>query len=230
VRIDSIERHSWSTRMTAVLPGNVPVVLRLHTPAIHHARNAVAALATLVAVGMDSVDAAEAVSSFIGVRRRFTPIGENGGVTVVDCDADHHNEIKADLEAARAVAGEARVIAVCQPSGYQRVREFARHMGTALADGSDIAVLLPIHGSTPESGVSQTIIGDAVVAAGGTVRFSDQTDVPTLVAAIARPGDVVVLLGTGNVTGLATPLLVRLSNQRSPAMLSSLFGVQKSRL
>ncbi|GIE93874.1 UDP-N-acetylmuramate--L-alanine ligase [Paractinoplanes rishiriensis] len=207
VRIESIERHGWSTKVMVTTPGDVPVVLRANTPGLHHARDAVAALTALVSVGVSAVDAAEALSQFTGVQRRFTTIGEAGGVTVVDCYAHHTNEIAADLEAAGAVAGEHRVIAVCQPSGYPRVRAFGGEIGRALADGADYAVLLPVHGGDPIPGVSQTVLGDAVAEDGGQVRFADLGNAAEVVTGLARPGDIVVLLGTGTVTDLAEPIL-----------------------
>lgn len=207
VRIEAMERRGWSVTVRVVLPGEVPVVLRLHTPSLHHARNAVAALAVLVALGQDPAAAAEAVSTFIGVCRRFTPIGESSGVTVVDCYADHPNEITADLQAARAVAGTYRVIAVCQPSGFARVAAFGRDMGAALAADADHIVLLDVHGGARQEGVSSTIVGDAVVTAGGRVQFADHSSAAEQVATLVRPGDVVLLMGTGNVTDLAGPIL-----------------------
>jgi UDP-N-acetylmuramate--alanine ligase len=214
VRVQSVERRGWSAKVRVTLPGETPVVIRLHTPSRQHAHNAVAALAVLAALGTDPVAAAEAVSTFVGVRRRFMPVGENAGVTVIDCYADHPNEIAADLEAARAVAGTHRVLAVVQPSGYARVAAFGRDMGTALAAGADHTVLLDVHGAGPQGAVSSTIVGDAIAAAGGHLLFAGLGAAAHEVATLARPGDVILMMGTGNVTDLAGPILAALAQDR----------------
>lgn len=129
---------------------------------------------------------------------------------MADCYADHHNEIAADLDAAHQVAGDRQVIAVVQPSGYARVRTFGRQMGAVLAIGADCTIMLDVHGTDPIPGVSCALVGEAAIAAGGHVRYATGHHPADLVAAIARPGDVVVLLGTGDVSGLAMPILTRL--------------------
>ena len=210
VRIVAAERDGWHTQVFVDANGEKDYpAIHLDSPSAHHALNAVAAMAVLVGLGTGSWTAADAVSAFTGVRRRFTKAGEAAGVTVVDCHAGHHNEIAADLQAAHAVAGSrgGKVIAVVQPSGYARVRAFGRQMGAMLATEADTTVLLDIHGTAPIPGVSSTLIGDAAIAAGGNLRYTSRTEAPALISCLAASGDVVVLLGTGDITTLATPLL-----------------------
>ncbi|MBL7261359.1 UDP-N-acetylmuramate--L-alanine ligase [Paractinoplanes lichenicola] len=207
VRLENISRQGWSSQVTVAVADAGRCVIRLASPSAQHAQDAVAALALLVALGHPPVSAAEAVSAFAGVRRRFTRVGQMAGVTVIDCHADHHNEIAADLSSARAVAGDGRVIAVVQPSGYARVQVFGADIGAALAAGADCTIMLDVAGAAPIAGVTRSIVGDAVIMAGASVRFATHEQVPALVSAMAGPGDVVVLLGVGNVGTLAAPII-----------------------
>jgi UDP-N-acetylmuramate--alanine ligase len=207
VCIVGIEQRDWTSTAHLRLTDGTALTLHLMSPSRHHVSDAAAAVATLIATGHRPTDAAEAVSTFRGVRRRFTRAGQEAGVTVIDCYADHHREINACLQAGRSLANGGRVIALVQPSGYARVQRFGQDIGAVLAEGADATVLLDIHGAAPIPGVTRTIIGDAVIRNGGDVRFSSRRDVPELVSALARPGDVILLLGTGDVTTLAEPII-----------------------
>jgi UDP-N-acetylmuramate--alanine ligase len=207
VRMDAFSRHGWNSMVEVTVAETGRCVIRLASPSIEHGADAVATLALLVAFGHSPHAAAEAVSAFSGVRRRFSLVGQAGGVTVIDCHADHHNEIAADLEAARAIAGDRRVIAVVQPSGYARVQAFGRQIGQVFAAGADSTVLLDVYGAAPIPGVTSTIVGDAAIMAGATVRFTDRGGAAGLVSGLVGDGDVVVLLGAGDIGTLGAPIL-----------------------
>ncbi|BCJ41710.1 UDP-N-acetylmuramate--L-alanine ligase [Actinoplanes ianthinogenes] len=210
VQLTRIKVLGWNATAQVDLQNGEPVALRLKTPSREHLHDAVAALAVLVQLGANSVEAAEAINTFAEMPRRFARYGKAGGVTVVDCFSDHHNEIAADLRAARSIAGSRKVIAVFQPTGFARVKAFGKEMGAALADGADVVILLDIRGYVPEEGVSSVLVGDSVVMNDSQVRYASEGGPVDLVAAHAHPGDVVVLMGTGDVTDLAEPILATL--------------------
>jgi UDP-N-acetylmuramate--alanine ligase len=212
VRIRDLSRAGWTSICGVDIHRTTRTAFRLRTPHQEHVRTAAGVLALLVAMGHDPRPAAESLSAFTAVSRRFAPAGEVAGVVVIDCNAAHPHEIAADLAAARCVTGPAgRVIAVAEPSGYPRVRTFADQIAAALIDGADSTVLLDVHGPAPAvSGVDA--IADRLVAAGRPVVHRTPDHVADAVAAVARPGDVVVTLGTGTVGHLTGQILDGIRN------------------
>ncbi|MCW2496491.1 UDP-N-acetylmuramate--L-alanine ligase [Jatrophihabitans sp.] len=167
----------------------------------HIALNASAALALAADLGLDVDTVIGSWADFGGVHRRFESHGEGGGVRVYDDYAHHPTEILASLTAARASAGDGRLIAVFQPGTYSRTQTFAREFGEALAT-ADIAVVMDIFPAREEPipGVTGATISDLVPLPPGQVIFEPSyAAVPARVAAVARPGDLVLTMGIGNV-------------------------------
>ncbi|WP_084181091.1 UDP-N-acetylmuramate--L-alanine ligase [Jatrophihabitans endophyticus] len=168
----------------------------------HMALNATAALTLAADLGLDVTTAAGAWAGFAGVRRRFESHGEGGGVRVYDDYAHHPTEIAASLAAARqALAGGGRLVAVFQPGTYSRTQTFAREFADALAT-ADTAVVLDIFPAREEPipGVTGATISDLVDLPLGHVVYEPRYEaVPERVAELARPGDLVVTMGIGNV-------------------------------
>jgi UDP-N-acetylmuramate--alanine ligase len=188
--------------------GRTEFDLHLRVPGHHYALNAAAAFAAVVELGIEPARAAAALSTYRGAARRLEPKGEAGGVRVLDTYAHHPTELAADLSAARAiVAGRGRVIAVFQPHLFSRTRIFAAEFGAALGL-ADEAVVLDVYAARedPEPGVTGRLVADAVP--GGAVRYiPDFGDVPKVVAELARPGDLVLTMGAGDITKLG-PLVL----------------------
>ena len=181
--------------------------IELAVPGRHNVLNAAAALAAAVELGVPWPQAASGLAAYRGAQRRLEPKGEAGGVRVVDSYAHHPTELTADLSAARDIAGTGRVIAVFQPHLYSRTRIFAAEFGAALGL-ADLAFVLDVYAARedPEPGVTGRLVADAVP--GGRARYlPDAAGVPLAVAEVARPGDVVLTMGAGDVTKLG-PLLV----------------------
>ena len=168
----------------------------------HMALNATAALTLAAHLGLDVDTAAAAWGAFQGVHRRFEAHGEGGGVRVYDDYAHHPTEIAASLAAARqALAGTGRLIAVFQPGTYSRTQTFAREFADAMAT-ADIAVVMDIFPAREEPipGVTGATISDLIDLPDGAVVYEPHYEsVPERVAELARPGDLVVTMGIGNV-------------------------------
>jgi UDP-N-acetylmuramate--alanine ligase len=185
-------------------------------PGRHNALNAAAAFAVVTELGTDAERAATALRAYRGAARRMEPKGEAAGVRVLDTYAHHPTELAADLGAARGLAGTGRVIAVFQPHLYSRTRIFASDFGTALGL-ADEAVVLDVYAARedPEPGVTGNLVADAVPGDGAfrtTTRFVPEfADAPRVVASIARPGDVVLTMGAGDVTRLGPLILEELT-------------------
>jgi UDP-N-acetylmuramate--alanine ligase len=167
----------------------------------HMALNAAAALAMANDLGLDVDTVIRSWSGFSGVHRRFEPHGEGGGVRVYDDYAHHPTEIAATLTAARGAVGNGRLIAVFQPGTYSRTQTFAREFAEAMAL-ADIAVVMDIFPAREEPipGVTGATISDLVDLPPQRVIYEPSyTALPARVAAVARPGDLVVTMGIGNV-------------------------------
>ncbi|MFC3981187.1 UDP-N-acetylmuramate--L-alanine ligase [Streptosporangium jomthongense] len=208
-------------RITDVVPDGLGVCftivdhgeVRLSVPGRHNALNAAAAVAVAAELGVSFDEIRDGLAAFTGAKRRFEAKGEAGGVAVFDSYAHHPTELAADLRAARDVvasfSGSGRVIAVFQPHLYSRTRFFADEFGVALGL-ADEAVVLDVYGARedPEPGVSGAMVAERVPLPGEQVVYAPQREsVPALVAGRARPGDIVLTMGAGDVTELG-PLIV----------------------
>jgi UDP-N-acetylmuramate--alanine ligase len=188
-------------------PGAPPTAqLEAGAPGRHNALNAAAAYAAALELGVPAGQAAAALAAYRGARRRMEPRGEAGGVAVLDSYAHHPTELTADLLAARDIRPGGRVIAVFQPHLFSRTRFFAAEFGAALGL-ADEALVLDVYAARedPEPGVTGRLVADAVP--GGARYLPDRAAAPAAVAGLARPGDLVLTMGAGDVTELG-PLIV----------------------
>ncbi|MGR3624135.1 UDP-N-acetylmuramate--L-alanine ligase [Pseudophaeobacter sp.] len=189
----------------------------LPMPGDHNVSNALSAVAVARHLGMKGAEIREALANFGGVNRRFTKVGEVGGVTIIDDYGHHPVEIAAVLKAARQAIGdnpEARVIAVHQPHRYSRLNDLFEDF-CACFNEADVVAIAEVFaaGEDPIPGVSR----DDLVA--GMIRHGhrharallDEDDLERLVREQARPGDMVVCLGAGTISAWANGLPERLS-------------------
>ncbi|HUA28333.1 MAG TPA: UDP-N-acetylmuramate--L-alanine ligase [Streptosporangiaceae bacterium] len=213
-RVTGVSVTGMTTRLTVTAPGADPRGLTVRVPGRHYALNATAAFATAVELGVPPRTVIEGLEAYRGAQRRMEPKGEADGVRVLDSYAHHPTELAADLTAARDVAGGGRVIAVFQPHLYSRTRFFAAQFGAALGL-ADEALVLDIYAARedPEPGVTGKLVADAVP--GGRGRFlPDAATVPEVIAGLAKPGDLVLTMGAGDVTAIG-PLIVAALHARA---------------
>lgn len=192
-------------------PDGRAVTLRLQVPGLHNLRNATGALAAVAALGGDVTRAAEALAAFTGVGRRFERLGEHAGVEWVDDYAHHPTEVAATLAAARQAYPGRRLVAVFQPHLYSRTALHGEALGRALA-AADLAVVTGIYPAreAPIPGVTGAMVAGAALAAGGVVEYLEARDhLAEAVRPLLRAGDVVLTLGAGDITRLATELGAR---------------------
>ncbi|MGW0561787.1 UDP-N-acetylmuramate--L-alanine ligase [Streptomyces sp. NPDC003016] len=213
VRVHKVTPRGLTSEVTVVLDGRY-LTFTVSVPGSHYAHNAVAALAAGVALGIPAHNLASALGKYTGVKRRLQLKGEANGVQVIDSYAHHPTEMTADLEAMRGAASDARLLVVFQPHLFSRTQELGTEMGQALAL-ADASVVLDIYPARedPIPGITSTLIIDAARAAGADVTpVSDKATVPDVIAGMAKPGDLVLTMGAGDVTDLGPQILDRLSN------------------
>jgi UDP-N-acetylmuramate--alanine ligase len=209
-RITDVVQRADGTKARIRWPKGNSLMLRLQVPGLHNLRNAVAALAVVEALGGALEPAAEALSEFSGVGRRFERLGEYAGVAVVDDYAHHPSELAATLSAARQAFPGRRLVAVFQPHLYSRTAAHGQAMGEALA-AADLVIVTEIYPAReqPIAGVSGLQVAEAAKRAGAVTRFEPtRADVGRIVWQELRAGDVVLTLGAGDITRVA-PELVR---------------------
>jgi UDP-N-acetylmuramate--alanine ligase len=189
---------------------------RLAVPGRHNVLNALATVAVGLDLGLPFDRIVPGLEAFRGADRRFEPKGEAGGVRVVDDYGHHPTEIAAVLEAARA-SHPGRVIVAFQPHRYSRTAQLLRDFGPALA-GADEILLTDIYaaGETPLEGATIDALAAAVSsAAPGRVHVvRDLADVPSAVAALTRPGDLVITLGAGSIGTVGPRILEEVARCR----------------
>ncbi|MGA4544390.1 UDP-N-acetylmuramate--L-alanine ligase [Uniformispora flossi] len=215
LQIVKVEPQGLASKVTVHAANGAEHVFDLSVPGRVNASNAVMALAVGRALGIDPAAMGGALGKYQGVRRRFQIKGEAGGVRVVDSYAHHPTEIAADLETARGAVGAGRVIAVFQPHLFSRTQQLGTEMGRALA-AADIALVMDIYAARedPQPGVTSHIIAHSALDNGGLVRMEHSwSEVPAVVAAMARPMDLVLTMGAGDVT-LLGPEILEAINQR----------------
>ena len=180
-------------------------------PGVHTALNAAGAIALLAELGYDPHRAAVGIASFGGVRRRFETRVRLDGVTVVDDYAHHPTEVAATISAGR-LGGWKRVWAVFQPHRYTRTAALGPAFGEPLAT-ADKVVVTDVYsaGEAPQPGITGRIVADAVSAAGGDVVYIPSiTAVADEIVPQLTEGDVVLLLGAGDVNGIADEIAAAL--------------------
>ena len=183
----------------------------LHVPGRHNVLNATAAVAIGVQLGVAPEQIAAGLASFRGVDRRFQVRGKVREVTVVDDYGHHPTEVLATLGAARE-ATRGRVLVLFQPHRYSRTRDLMREFAGAFG-GADRVELVDIYAASEEpiAGVSAETLVEAIGRERGDsqVRYARSMDEAVRrLASEARPGDLVMTLGAGNVSA-AVPLLLQ---------------------
>jgi UDP-N-acetylmuramate--alanine ligase len=185
----------------------------LRVPGLHNVYNALAAIATGFELEVPFDVIAHGLGEFTGVNRRFQTKGDVGGILVIDDYGHHPTEIKATLAAAKVGSRGRRMVVLFQPHRYTRTKdqldEFARSFNNA-----DVVLVSDIYAASedPIEGITAETLVDAIKRYGHkNVRYVGALD--EAVHALldeARPGDMVITLGAGNVYRASEQLVEKL--------------------
>lgn len=187
--------------------------VELRIPGRHNVLNALAAIGSGLLLGVTVEQMRAGLARCGGADRRFQRVGEARGVTVIDDYAHHPTEIRATLQAARASYPHARLVVAFQPHLFTRTRDFAGEFADALT-GADQLFLADIYPSREQQipGITSAIIAEPLRKAGHAPAWEGARGaMAAALAAAARPGDVVITVGAGDVTLTARELLDLLS-------------------
>jgi UDP-N-acetylmuramate--alanine ligase len=184
----------------------------------HNITNALAAIAVARELGVAEAAIREGLTSFAGVRRRFTVTGEVGGVRIIDDYGHHPVEIAAALRSARAVTN-GRVIAVVQPHRYSRLSGLFEEFCACFND-ADAVIVADVYpaGEAPIEGASRDGLVEGLRRWGHrrVIALEGPDALAALVAEEAKAGDLVVLLGAGDITSWAYALPGGLAALQTP--------------
>ncbi len=184
---------------------------RLAVPGRHNVANALAAVAVADLCGVEPTATAEALARFGGVRRRLELKGEARGIAVYDDYAHHPTEIVATLRAVRE-RHRGRLWCVFQPHTINRTRALFDQFAAAFGDADRVLVADIYVPAGREVATGEITSGDLVRAMRhpGAAHVGRLSDIVDRLADEARPGDVVLTMGAGDVYHVGEDLLERL--------------------
>lgn len=190
--------------------------IQLNVPGRHNALNATAALVCGVGLGFPTQELVRGLEAFSGTRRRFEFRGEVDGVFVYDDYAHHPTEIEATLHAARDMVGAGRVIVAFQAHHYYRTALFSKEFGVALGLADEVVVLeVFAPGEEPIPGASGQVMASNVPLDPEFVTFEPSwSKVPEVLTHNAKPGDLIMTLGAGDISMMG-PEILELLHRRS---------------
>ncbi len=207
VEAGSIRNLQQGQEAQVLIHGQRAGLLKLAMRGRHNLSNALAAVAVALDVGMSFEQAASGISGSKGVGRRCDFKGEHGGVLVLDDYGHHPTEIQATMEV--ALSYDRPVSVVFQPHRYSRTRMFLREFADALASASRVA-LLPIYAASEEAveGVGSHLIAQQLQEKGlKDVELPDTMEsLSDWVQRCVPPGDLLILLGAGDIGRMVGPL------------------------
>ena len=190
--------------------GRINLPLRGH----HNVSNALAALAMAMQFGVEFEQAAQALSNFGGVARRFDVQGVDHGATFVDDYAHLPNEISAVLSGVRDESDNwSRVVAVFQPNRFNRMSVIS-HLYADSFVAADLVVITDIYssGTEPISGVTGQLVVDAILESHPNSRVIYQPSRTNLVEFLAdeiKDGDLCISMGCGDISSLPSEVIAR---------------------
>lgn len=188
-------------------------LIQLPLGGLHNAYNALGAVSIALYLGVGFDEIKDALGSFSGVRRRFETMGEVNGVLVIEDYAHHPAELRCALGA--AVMSGRRVLAVFQPHRFSRTGMMSKELGEGLS-GADSVIITDIYSADerPVEGLTSRVISDSMSAAGHprAEHIPRKEDVSAEIQKRARPGDIVMILGAGDINSITPAVLKSLES------------------
>ncbi|MCX5680583.1 MAG: UDP-N-acetylmuramate--L-alanine ligase, partial [Candidatus Omnitrophica bacterium] len=214
MRAASIELDGFNTAFDCIYKGKDLGRIELCIPGRHNVLNGLAAVLVGLEAGLSFSEIARCLKGFSGAKRRFQLRCENNGIMLIDDYAHHPTEIRAVLDACRGWK-DRRIIAVFQPHRYTRTKFLANDFGKCFA-GADKVILTDIYAASekPIKGVTIKTVYDKVRRSGLTdVCVLKKEDIADHIEEISRPGDIILVLGAGDIKKVADILTERLGGK-----------------
>jgi UDP-N-acetylmuramate--alanine ligase len=230
-RARNIRHDGMITRFVAWRRADELGEVALPMPGTHNVLNALGVLAVADFVAIPFEVYSRALSQFEGVARRFTVRGEVGGVTVVDDFGHHPAEVRATLSGAKAAFAGRRVVAAFQPHRFTRTRDQLDEFARAFHDADEVAICdIFAAGEKPIEGVSSEVLVRLAREAGhpAITYIPRREDLAAWLDAQARPGDLVITLGAGNIQLVCNEVIALLEGRLGTATRKNLVKIDES--
>ncbi len=180
------------------------------TPGKHNVQNSLAAIAVGVELDFGIKIIKDGFKKFQGVERRFTKVGEYHGAEIIDDYAHHPVEIVATLSVAKVIAKkrQGRVIAIFQPHRYSRLENLFTDFTNCFIDADTVYITDVFSaGEEPLEWVDGKILATSIAKSGiNSIYLTNEEDIATIVASLAKKGDIFVFMGAGSITKWANQL------------------------
>jgi UDP-N-acetylmuramate--alanine ligase len=199
--IDSIHLLPMGSTARVLWKGRAIGTMTLQVPGQHNVLNAGAALAMGLALGAPAAEMLNGLASFHGTGRRFELKATVHGIRIIDDYGHHPTEVQVTLSAAKLYAGDGRLLVIFQPHRYSRTKAFMSEFAKALSVADEV-VLLEVYAAseTPIPGITSENIAEQLTNGHFIPNFLEASE---WMIAQAKPGDVIVTLGAGDVNSLA---------------------------
>lgn len=183
----------------------------LRVPGKFNVMNALAASAAAITLGVPTEEVVKALEAFRGAHRRFEILGEPCGITVADDFAHHPTELRATLTTAMSM-GYRKVWAVFQPHTFSRTYMFLDEFAEVLSipDHAILSEILPVR----EKNTYNIYSKDLAEKIDGCVWFKTFEEITDYVTKKAKPGDLILTIGGGNVYMCANMIMDRLTGKQ----------------
>jgi len=201
---------SYTSRFTVIKNRQEVGRAELSIPGKQNILNSLAVFAVGFEFGLEFSEIASALKTFVGARRRFSTVGEQAGILVIDDYAHHPTEVRATLAAARAGWPGRRIICVFQPHRYTRTFLLKDQFATAFGE-ADMIIINDIYAASenPIPGISGKTIADLLDPT-KTAYIPRKELIAEQLAKEVREGDLVLTLGAGDIYTVGKELLSRL--------------------
>jgi len=208
-RGEILSADAQGTRLRVTVRGKARGEVVVRMPGVHYAQNALASLCVADVFDVPFQKTCEALAGFGGVDRRFSVRGEVGGILVVDDYGHHPTEIAATIGAAKLFGR--RLVVAFQPHRFSRTKDLMAQFAPALS-GADDVVLTDIYpaGESPIAGVDAQVLLRTFPRS-AKVRYAPRKELADSLMAHLKAGDLLLVLGAGDITQVATDVLARLA-------------------
>ena len=200
---DEIRHAAEGVRFRAVCRGQAWGEFELNLHGDHNVQNALAAVALCAEIGLSVQEVIDGVRSFPGIRRRFEVVGKWNGITLINDYAHHPTAIRATLRTAREVFGSRRIWCAFQPHQVSRTLALMDDFAASF-DQADEVLIAPVFAArervTDEPVLVSQELARRIASRGVSVRFIESLDrIVATVEDAARPGDVLIAMGAGDI-------------------------------
>jgi UDP-N-acetylmuramate--alanine ligase len=207
LRAENVTFNGFQSRFRVIYKGEELGDIDLALPGIHNVVNALAACAVALELDIPFSTTREALKDFSGIQRRLE-VKWNGDIKLIDDYGHHPTEIRATLAAVREIV-QGRIIVAFQPHRYTRTRALMDEFITSFNE-ADVLIVTEIYAASEEpiEGVGGALLADRVRASGhkNVTYVPTKEDAAELLLKIARPGDVVITLGAGDIVKIGERL------------------------